>query len=80
MGADGRIVKGLYYVGPWLRARDWEATAVPELRVHAQRLAERLAGSAVNGWWRQESRPGAWPLSERVATHELQLSANELSS
>jgi hypothetical protein len=22
----------VYYVGPFLRARDWEATAVPELR------------------------------------------------
>jgi uncharacterized NAD(P)/FAD-binding protein YdhS len=32
----------LYYVGPLLRARYWEATAVPELRVHAQRLADRL--------------------------------------
>jgi len=48
IGADDRIVKGLYYVGPWLRARDWEATAVPELREHARRLAERLDGG-VNG-------------------------------
>jgi uncharacterized NAD(P)/FAD-binding protein YdhS len=43
VGADGRIVKGLYYIGPWLRARDWEATAVPELREHARRLAEQVA-------------------------------------
>jgi uncharacterized NAD(P)/FAD-binding protein YdhS len=49
VGADGRIVEGLYYIGPWLRARDWEATAVPELREHARRLAERLAGNMVNG-------------------------------
>lgn len=69
VGADGRIVKGLYYIGPWLRARDWEATAVPELREHARRLAERLAGSAVNEWWRQGSQSGAWPLAERAATH-----------
>ena|SRR5579883_2171559 len=67
VGADGRIVKGLYYIGPWLRARDWEATAVPELREHAQRLAERLAGSAINGWWRQESR-SAWTVAEPAAS------------
>jgi len=40
---DGAPVDRLYYLGPWLRARDWEATAVPELREHAARLAERLA-------------------------------------
>lgn len=40
---DGAPVDGLYYVGPWLRARDWEATAVPELREHALKLALRLA-------------------------------------
>ncbi len=40
---DGNPVDRLYYVGPWLRARDWEATAVPELRVHAARLARHLA-------------------------------------
>jgi uncharacterized NAD(P)/FAD-binding protein YdhS len=40
---DGVPVDSLYYIGPWLRARDWEATAVPELRVHAARLAARLA-------------------------------------
>jgi uncharacterized NAD(P)/FAD-binding protein YdhS len=32
----------LFYVGPLLKARYWEATAVPELRVHAARLAESL--------------------------------------
>lgn len=25
---DGLAVDSLYYLGPWLRARDWEATAV----------------------------------------------------
>lgn len=59
VGADSRIVKGLYYIGPWLRARDWEATAVPELREHGRRLAERLVGApngrhhdtpSVRGW------------------------------
>ena len=40
---DGTPVERLYYIGPWLRARDWEATAVPELREHALALARRLA-------------------------------------
>ncbi|HEU5135926.1 MAG TPA: FAD/NAD(P)-binding protein [Steroidobacteraceae bacterium] len=40
---DGVAVDRLYYLGPWLRARDWEATAVPELREHAAALAHRLA-------------------------------------
>jgi uncharacterized NAD(P)/FAD-binding protein YdhS len=30
------------YVGPLLKARDWEATAVPELRRHAAQLARHL--------------------------------------
>ncbi|PPE73326.1 hydroxyacylglutathione hydrolase [Solimonas fluminis] len=34
----------LRYVGPFLRAQDWEATAVPELRQHVTRLAGRLRG------------------------------------
>jgi len=43
LGRDGTPVDSLYYIGPWLRARDWEATAVPELREHAAALARRLA-------------------------------------
>ena len=39
---DGDPVDRLYYLGPWLRARDWEATAVPELREHAAALARSL--------------------------------------
>lgn len=42
LGSDGRPVDRLYYLGPWLRARDWEATAVPELREHAAALARSL--------------------------------------
>ena len=49
VAADGRVIcrdgsplHNLYYLGPWLRARDWEATAVPELREHAARLAQHL--------------------------------------
>jgi uncharacterized NAD(P)/FAD-binding protein YdhS len=40
---DGAPVDRLYYLGPWLRARDWEATAVPELREHAALLARTLS-------------------------------------
>lgn len=45
VGRDGAASGWLHYIGPLLRARDWEATAVPELRVHARRLAERLLAS-----------------------------------
>jgi hypothetical protein len=36
-------VDRLHSLGPWLRARDWETTAVPELREHAAGLARALA-------------------------------------
>jgi uncharacterized NAD(P)/FAD-binding protein YdhS len=42
---DGAASATLYYVGPFARARDWEATAVPELRQHAHRLATHLIDS-----------------------------------
>ena len=45
IGRDGVPVPGLHYIGPWLRARDWEATAVPELRIAAAQLARKLAAS-----------------------------------
>ena len=35
-------VPNLYYLGPGLRARNWEAIAVPELRVHAKTLAHDI--------------------------------------
>lgn len=38
----GQVVPGLYCVGPLLRGRYWEITAVPELRVATRALAERL--------------------------------------
>jgi uncharacterized NAD(P)/FAD-binding protein YdhS len=66
VGTDGRIVKSLYYIGPWLRARDWEATAVPELREHARRLAERLAGTELKVP-RQDSESDRWRLPEQAA-------------
>ena len=40
--AEGRPSPHLYLVGPLLKARFWEATAVAELRQHAARVAERL--------------------------------------
>lgn len=39
IGREGKTIPGLFYVGPMLRARDWEAIAVPELRTHAKQLA-----------------------------------------
>jgi uncharacterized NAD(P)/FAD-binding protein YdhS len=46
VGADGTLSERLFYLGPMLRADHWEATAAPELRDHAQRLAQHLAGRA----------------------------------
>lgn len=43
LDAQGRPVPGLHLLGPITRGRLWEATAVPELRAQAARLAERLA-------------------------------------
>jgi uncharacterized NAD(P)/FAD-binding protein YdhS len=40
----GEAAENLFYIGPMLKARLWEAIAVPELRIHARRLAERLTG------------------------------------
>ena len=40
VAADGRASDVLYYVGPLLRARHWEATAVPELRTHVDRTSQ----------------------------------------
>lgn len=39
---SGRATRGLYYIGPMLRADHWEATAVHELREHAEQLAHEL--------------------------------------
>lgn len=39
---SGRKVPGMHYVGPMLRARYWEAIAVPELRRHTLQLARHL--------------------------------------
>lgn len=40
-------MRGLYYLGPLLKARDWEAIAVPELRRHAQVRVDMLKAPEV---------------------------------
>ena len=42
LNSGGRVSDRLFYTGPLLKARDWECTAVPELRVAALKLADRL--------------------------------------
>jgi uncharacterized NAD(P)/FAD-binding protein YdhS len=42
VAADGSASSHLFYLGPMLRADHWEATAVPELRAHAEQLARHL--------------------------------------
>jgi len=49
LAADGQALSWLRYVGPLLKARDWEATAVPELRQHALILARDLASALAAG-------------------------------
>jgi len=39
LGANGQPTPNLYYIGPWLKAGFWEATAVPELRQFAATIA-----------------------------------------
>jgi uncharacterized NAD(P)/FAD-binding protein YdhS len=45
LSAEGVPSRELFYLGPMLRADHWEATAAPELRAHAERLARHLAAS-----------------------------------
>ncbi|WP_231716819.1 FAD/NAD(P)-binding protein [Burkholderia ubonensis] len=47
IGRDGETSRWLYYVGPFLKGRDWEATAVPELRGHVAKLVDVLHRSDV---------------------------------
>ena len=42
VGRAGQATPGLYYVGPMLRARLWEAIAIPELRTHTRQLADKI--------------------------------------
>lgn len=45
IGGDGRASSTVFYVGPFLKARDWEATAVPELRRWARDVADKVIDS-----------------------------------
>lgn len=45
--SDGTTSTWLSYIGPMLKAMHWEATAVPELRRHAHRLARRLVHQTI---------------------------------
>ncbi len=47
--ANGNASEVLFYAGPLLRARHWEATAVPELRVHVARTVSTIAASLGSG-------------------------------
>lgn len=49
LDASGKASSRLWLAGPLLKATLWEATAVPELREHAQRLAERLSRPSACG-------------------------------
>lgn len=42
INAAGTASNNLFYIGPWLKARYWEATAVPDLRVVAKNLSLRM--------------------------------------
>jgi uncharacterized NAD(P)/FAD-binding protein YdhS len=42
LGDDGAPTQGLYAVGPLTRAAVWEATAVPDLRVHTGAIARTV--------------------------------------
>ncbi|HEU4565706.1 MAG TPA: FAD/NAD(P)-binding protein [Gemmatimonadaceae bacterium] len=45
LACDGLPSRVLHHVGPFLRATYWESTAVPELRLHAARVAAAVAES-----------------------------------
>ena len=40
--AEGKVVEGLYTIGPPMKGVLWEITAVPEIRVQAQNLASGI--------------------------------------
>ena len=54
LGTNDRPAGRLYYLGPMLRAQYWEATAVGELRVHAEQLAQSLALQSEEPYLAQE--------------------------
>jgi uncharacterized NAD(P)/FAD-binding protein YdhS len=48
MDASGRTATNLFYIGPMLRPRFWETTAVQELRMHAEHLTRHVAESVAS--------------------------------
>lgn len=61
ISGNGEPSNVLYYVGPLLRARDGEGTAVPELRVHAARLARTILESIPEPFSSTRPDPPPWP-------------------
>jgi hypothetical protein len=61
LDASGRVAGNLYYIGPMLRPRCWETTAVQELRTHAEQLAQRLALPVQLSASRRYSAGPGWP-------------------
>jgi len=53
----GRTQPWLRYLGPWLKARDWEAVAVPELRQHAAQVASEVLAASNAGATPEVGRP-----------------------
>lgn len=49
-GADGEAGEGLWALGPLAKGEYWEISAVPDIRVQAEAVAERIAaGFAIGG-------------------------------
>ena len=49
LDCEGSPSSVIYYAGPLLRATHWEATAVPELRVHVDRTTAAITNSLATG-------------------------------
>jgi uncharacterized NAD(P)/FAD-binding protein YdhS len=43
--SDEQVAQQVYYAGPLLKAKYWEAVAVPELRSHVERAASEIVNS-----------------------------------
>ena len=56
VGDDGRVVPGLYAVGPPRKGTLWESTAIPEIRAQAAAVARGIIDRAVAGQLRQAPR------------------------
>jgi uncharacterized NAD(P)/FAD-binding protein YdhS len=49
LDCEGAASQIIYYAGPLLRATHWEATAVPDLRVHVDRTTAAITSSLATG-------------------------------